>query len=80
MWLQISRNVSHATEELNFTFYLVLITLALNSHLGLAVITGDSADTDGNDLGPVGSCERGKTWPEPVSILRVRLMDFLTYG
>lgn len=80
MRLQILRNVSRATKELNFKFYLILITLALNSHLGLAVTTGDSAGPDGNDLGPVGSSEGGKTWPEPMSISRVRLTDFSTYG
>lgn len=64
VWLQIPRNMSRATEELNFKFCLILTTLALNSHLGLAVTTWDSAGPDGNDLGPVGSGEGGKTWPE----------------
>lgn len=77
MWLQITRNMSCATEDLNFKFYFILITLTLNRHPGLAVTTRDSVG--GNDLGSGGSSEEGKTWPELVYILKVGLPDFLMY-
>lgn len=78
----MSKNLGHilkspcSSEELTFTFYFILITLALNSHPWLAVTTGDSAGPDGNDVGPGGSGKGGKTWPEPESISRAGLTDF----
>ena len=42
MWVLATGNVSSATEELNFKFYLILINL--NSHMWLLATVLDSAE------------------------------------